>query len=184
MGYRSDIAYVIVFPDAAQYHMFLTTARTLSNQPIVNDEIENINGQKVWGDMVRALDQTTHGVDIYKNGYLTIDGDCYTFPAIAFKVQSVKWYENYEEVHDHESLLTLAYLFSRGELAEYQVGNRNTTARMNPCTYNFLRVGEDDDDIERRDGGRHVAMTTHPMMVHRRITFDEPMRNIFGEEYV
>jgi len=184
MGYRSDIAYVIVFPDAAQYHMFLTTARTLSNQPIVNDEIENINGQKVWGDMVHALDQTTHGVDIYKNGYLTVDGDCYTFPAIAFKVQSVKWYENYEEVHDHESLLTLAYLFSRGELAEYQVGNRNTTARMNPCTYNFLRVGEDDDDIERRDGGRHVAMTTHPMMVHRRITFDEPMRNIFGEEYV
>ena len=183
MGYRSDIAYVIVFPDAAQYHMFLTTARTLSNQPIVNDEIENINGQKVWGDMVHALDQTTHGVDIYKNGYLSVDGDCYIFPAIAFKVQSVKWYENYEEVHDHESLLTLAYLFSKGERTEYKVG-LNATARMNPCTYNFLRVGEDDDDIERRDGGRHVAMTTHPMMVHRRITFDEPMRNIFGEEYV
>jgi hypothetical protein len=183
MGYRSDVSYVIVFPDAAQYHMFLTTARTLSNQPIVNDEIENINGQKVWGDMVRALDQTTHGVNIYKNGYLSVDGDCYIFPAIAFKVQSVKWYENYEEVHDHESLLTLAYLFSKGELTEYTVG-KATTARMNPCTYDFLRVGEDDDDIERRDGGRHVALTTHPMMVHRRITFDEPMRNIFGEEYV
>jgi hypothetical protein len=184
MGYRSNVAYVIVFPSDAQYHMFLTTARTLSNQPIVNDEIEHVNGQKVWGDMVRALDETMHGVDIYKNGYLTIDGDCYTFPAIAFKAESVKWYESYEDVHSHESLLALADLFSRGELAEYQVGNRNTTQRMNPCTYNFLRIGEDEDDIERRDNGRHVAMTTHPMMVNRRITFDEPMRNIFGKEDV
>jgi len=184
MGYRSDIAYLILFPDAAQYHMFLTTARTLSNQPIVNDEIVSINGQKQWGDMVRALDEAVHGVSMYKDNYLSIDREYYTFPAIAFKAQSVKWYENYEDVHGHESLLTLAYLFSRGELAEYQVGNRNTTAKMTPCAYDCLRVGEDDDDIERRDSGRHVAMTTHPMMVHRRITFDEPMRNIFGEEYV
>ena len=183
MGYRSDIAYVIVFPSAAQYHMFLTTAQTLSNQPIVNDGIEHVNGQKVWGDMVRALDETTHGVDIYKNKYLTFDGNCYAFPAIAFEAQSVKWYEVYEDVHNHESLLHLADLFSRGELTEYKVG-LNATARMNPCTYNCLRVGEDDDDVVRRENGRHIAMATHPMMMNRRIVFDVPIRNIFDKEDV
>ena len=181
MGYRSDVAYVIVFPNAAQYHMFLTTARTLSNQPIVNDEIVSINGQMVWGDMVRALDETTHGVDIYKNKYLSIDNTFFSFPAIAFKAQSVKWYESYEDVHNHESLVSLAYLFSMGELTEYTVGTA-TTASMNPCAYDFLRVGEDDNDIERRSEGRHVAVTSPPMTVHRQISFDEPMRNIFGEE--
>jgi hypothetical protein len=183
MGYRSDVSYVIVFPDDAQYHIFLTTARTLSNQPIVNDVIVSINGQNRWGDMVRALDETTHGVSIYRNKYLTIDGNCYAFPAIAFKAESVKWYESYADVHSHESLLALADIGSTQEMLSYPVGT-NTTQRMNPCTYNFLRIGEDEDDVVRRENGRHVAMTTHPMMVNRRITFDEPMRNIFGKEDV
>lgn len=183
MGYRSDIAYVIVFPNAAQYHMFLTTARTLSNQPIVNDEIEHVNGQKVWGDMVRALEETTHGVDIFKRKYLTFDGDCYAFPAIAFQTSSVKWYESYEDVHSHESLLHLADLFSRSEPTEYKIGF-NATAKMTLCTYDCLRVGEEDDDVQRRTHGRHISMALHPMSVSRRIVFDEPMRNIFGKEDV
>ena len=183
MGYRSDISYVIVFPSDAAYHTFLTTARTLSNQPIVNDVIENINGQNQWGDMVRALDETTHGVNIYKETYLTIDGKCYAFPAIAFKVENAKWYESYEHVHGHESLLALADIGAKQKMLSYPVG-RDTTTMMTPCAYNFLRIGEDEDDVERRDVGRHVSMTTHPMYVAKSIVLCDVLKAILDEEDV
>lgn len=194
MGYRSDVSYLILFPDEARYHTFLTVARTLSNQPIVNDEITDVNGQKQWGDMVRALDETVHGVSMYKDSYLTFDGKHFTFPAIAFKAESVKWYESYEDVHGHESLLALADIGSKQEALSYPVGanaasniypvSANTTSKMTPCTYNFLRVGEDEDDTERRDGGRHVALTTHPMYISRSIVYREPLAAMFDKEDV
>jgi len=143
MGYRSDVSYLILFPDEARYHTFLTVARTLSNQPIVNDEIVHINGQKQWGDMTRALGETVHGVNMYKDSYLHINREYYAFPAIAFKAEDVKWYENYE--------------------------------------YDFLRVGEDDDDVERRHNGHHVALSTHPMRMNRSIYHREPMRAMFDD---
>ena len=183
MGYRSDVSYLILFPDEARYHTFLTTARTLSNQPIVNDEITHVNGQKQWGDMVRALDETVHGVSMYKDNYLSINREYYAFPAIAFKAESVKWYENYEDVHGHESLLALAKLGAEQEDMPYSVGT-NTTSKMTPCTYDFLRVGEDDDDTERRDGGRHVALATHPMYMSRSIVYRDAMRSMFDKEDV
>jgi hypothetical protein len=183
MGYRSDVSYLILFPDEAQYHTFLTTARTLSNQPIVNDEITHINGQNQWGDMARALDETVHGVNMYKDDYLTVDGKHYAFPAIAFKAESVKWYESYEDVHGHESLIALANIGSNQEMLSYPVGT-NTTQNMTPCTYNFLRVGEDEDDVERREYGTHVALTMHPMRMNRSIYHREPMRAMFDKEDV
>jgi len=160
MGYRSDVSYLILFPDEARYHTFLTVARTLSNQPIVNDEIVHINGQKQWGDMTRALGETVHGVNMYKDSYLHINREYYAFPAIAFKAEDVKWYENYE--------------------MPYSVGT-NTTSNMTPCTYDFLRVGEDDDDVERRHNGHHVALSTHPMRMNRSIYHREPMRAMFDD---
>ena len=183
MGYRSDVSYLILFPDEAQYHTFLTTARTLSNQPIVNDVIVNINGQNQWGDMAHALDETVHGVNMYKDDYLTIDGKRCTFPAIAFKAESVKWYESYTDVHSHESLLALADIGSKQVETLYPIGT-NTTQHMTPCTYNFLRVGEDEDDVERRESGVHVALSMHPMRMDRSIYYREPMRAMFDKEDV
>lgn len=183
MGYRSDVSYLILFPDEAQYHTFLTTARTLSNQPIVNDVIESINGQRRWGDMAYALDQTVHGVNMYKEDYLTIDGKRCTFPAIAFKAESVKWYESYTDVHSHESLLALADIGSKQMETLYPIGT-NTTQNMTPCTYNFFRVGEDDEDVERRESGVHVALSMHPMRMDRSIYYREPMRAMFDKEDV
>lgn len=183
MGYRSDVAYLILFPDEAQYHTFLTTARTLSNQPIVNDEITHVNGQNRWGDMARALDETVHGVSMYKDNYLSINREYYAFPAIAFKAESVKWYENYEDVHGHESLLALAKIGAEQMEKPYPVGT-STTSNMTPCTYNFLRVGEDDDDAERREEGTHVALSTHPMYMSRRIVYRESMEKLFDKEDV
>lgn len=183
MGYRSDVSYLILFPDEAQYHTFLTTARTLSNQPIVNDEITHINGQNQWGDMAHALDETVHGVNMYKEDYLTIDGKRYAFPAIAFKAESVKWYESYTDVHSHESLLALADIGSKQEMLPYIIGT-HTTQNMTPCTYNFFRVGEDEDDVERRESGVHVALSMHPMRMDRSIYYREPMRAMFDKEDV
>jgi hypothetical protein len=38
MGYRSTIAYMILFPNEKEYLAFLTEAATLSNQPINNED--------------------------------------------------------------------------------------------------------------------------------------------------
>ena len=164
MGYRSDVSYLILFPDEAQYHTFLTTARTLSNQPIVNDVIVSINGQNQWGDMAHALDQTVHGVNMYKE-------------------ECVKWYESYTDVHSHESLIALAKIGAEQVVTPYPIGT-NTTQHMTPCTYNFFRVGEGDEDVERRENGVHVALSMDPMRMDRSIYYREPMRAMFDKKDV
>ena len=63
---------------------------------------------------------------------------------INFKVEDVKWYESFPEVQMHESLIDQADEWVKettGTLNEYRLG------------YVFVRVGEDDSDNERRDGG-------------------------------
>ena len=65
----------------------------------------------------------------------------------------------------------------------YPVGT-NTTSNMTPCTYNFLRVGEDDEDVVRYHCGRHVALPTHPMYMSRRIVYRDAMESMFDKEDV
>ena len=63
---------------------------------------------------------------------------------VDFKADSVKWYESYSEVAMHENLIEQAHqwcLETTGTFNEYRLG------------YVFVRVGEDDDDVVRRDGG-------------------------------
>ena len=57
-------------------------------------------------------------------------------PALLFKAEDVKWYDSYEEVQAHNKLLD-----SVDEAFSDRAG------------YHFLRIGEDDDDNEQKDGG-------------------------------
>ena len=57
-------------------------------------------------------------------------------PALLFKAEDVKWYDSFEEVQAHNKLLD-----SVDEAFSDRAG------------YHFLRIGEDDDDNEQKDGG-------------------------------
>ena len=65
MGYRSNVAYLILFPSDAEYHSFLSEVRVLSGQRIQGEGFDNFNGHGTWGDMVSALAETVHGVGLF-----------------------------------------------------------------------------------------------------------------------
>ena len=57
-------------------------------------------------------------------------------PALLLKAEDVKWYDSFEDVQAHNKLLD-----SVDEAFDDRAG------------YHFLRIGEDDDDNEQKDGG-------------------------------
>ena len=59
---------------------------------------------------------------------------------INFAADDVKWYESYPDVQCHEALISLAKEWA-DESDNPEIG------------YRFVRIGEDADDIEQREGG-------------------------------
>ena len=59
-------------------------------------------------------------------------------PALLFKAEDVKWYDNFEEVQAHNKLLD-----SVDEAFDDRAG------------YYYLRLGEESDDNEEKQGGFH-----------------------------
>lgn len=65
---------------------------------------------------------------------------------IRFHAEGVKWYEDYEDVKCHYSLLEL--------VDEYNERIAERDKDPSPCAgYLFRRVGEDEDDVDSRHGG-------------------------------
>ena len=60
---------------------------------------------------------------------------------INFACDDVKWYESYEDVKCHEALIELA--------AEWA----NDEDNHSEIAYSFVRIGEETDDIEKKNGG-------------------------------
>lgn len=82
-------------------------------------------------ETVGALDEC-----VYDNQKLRID----------FNVQSVKWYDSYPDVQMHEKLI---------DQADEWVKERSFGSSEYRLGYVFVRIGEDDNDIERREGGNN-----------------------------
>jgi hypothetical protein len=183
MGYRSNIAYMILFPNETEYLSFLTEAATLSNQPINNEDITEVNGRQVWGDMSSALAETKHGANAYRQDYLSSDGVQKYFPAIVFHAKDVKWYTSYPDVHSHESLIALAKLWIVGGEFSYDIGAYKDVL-MTKCAVYSVRVGEDRGDEDTIDLGRHVAMYSRPMWVERQIDFHGSIKKFLDKEDV
>ena len=183
MGYRSNLAYMILFPNEKEYLAFLTEARTLSNQPINNDGITDINGTQMWGDMSSALAETKRSANAYRQDYLASDGVQKFFPAIVFEAKDVKWYTSYPDVHSHESLMALAKVWIMGGEFSYDIGVERDVL-MTKCALYSVRVGEDRGDEDTIDLGRHVAMYSRPMWVQKQIEFHGSIQGFIDKEDV
>lgn len=165
MGYRSDVHYVIAFPNDAELASFLAQAKVLSGQPMTaSDAITSGmsgNGPFVWGDMVSALDECKIKFQAYGGAKV---------PFIGFYAESVKWYETYADVRSHESLLSLAKILYLGEgqkTTHCYTGKGEPPRTATMIAYDFIRIGEDDNDVERR--GQGLSMMTGNTWVQRRI---------------
>ena len=183
MGYRSNLAYIILFPREKEYLAFLTEACTLSNQPINNEDFTTINGSGMWGNMSSALAETKHSAKAYQQDYLTKDGVRRQFPAIVFNARDVKWYDSYPDVHSHESLMFLAQLWVNGGEFSYDIGVGQDVL-MTKCALYKIRIGEDRGDEELIDVGRHIALYSRPMWVERRIEFHGSIEHFIDKEDV
>jgi hypothetical protein len=73
---------------------------------------------------------------------------------INFNCESTKWYDTDAGVQSHMALLDLAEEWAEHPSnGEDMVKNHPLSGR--PIGYVFIRIGEGDDDIERRQGGEY-----------------------------
>jgi len=76
---------------------------------------------------------------------------------INFSAENVKWYESYEDVKCHEALIDLASEWA------------NDADNNSGIAFMFVRVGEENDDVEQKYGGEY----DHGWLdVHRSISRD------------
>lgn len=90
---------------------------------------------EVWA--VYCLNPKVQENDIAKDWKMRLDGD---YPVLWFFEESVKWYDSYDHVQAFEALFTLAEIFE----AERKLAFNYAWVK--------LRIGEEDDDTERRSG--------------------------------
>ena len=71
---------------------------------------------------------------------------------IDFRAENTKWYDSYPEVTMHEKLIAQAEAWI-DESTHKELKDGGTGHDIYRLGYVFVRVGEDDDDNERREGG-------------------------------
>ena len=198
MSYVSDVAYTILFPDVAQYRMFIAEAHALSNQPMHADDADyaseprihvgHPNRRKVWGDMVSGLAETQHGEALFPGDLL----DAYNqgrrqaimYPCISYYQKGVRWFNGVYGTAppDHEDLLYLA--IKRAEVHYKEVNAEwnytKSTHNLSLCAYKFIRLGEDTQDTEIRTGGSHYVSVHNLMMVERRINLNNGVKRVLS----
>ena len=156
MGYRSEVAYLISFPNEELLHAFVAQAKVLSRTA-------------KYGDMESALDECQ----------INPDGDP---PHISFYAESIKWYESFDDIKGHLSLLALAK-------ENYDDGGDKTTRYCNTegvegthtlIAVDFMRLGEDDNDTEDTSYG--MSPLSDSLYVERRIgMFGSRAQNIIDQ---
>ena len=146
MGYRSDVTYIIAFPDDRRMYSFIAQAKVLSNTEILQSDGAQVYQDK-WGDMEAALNECA----VIPRNIVSPD------PAmIFFSAEAVKWYPSYPDVMSHDSLLALAEVNLRGyetHRITLSGGLLNGGYDMTPIATRFIRIGEDTEDVEIIDKG-------------------------------
>ena len=98
------------------------------------DKAEDFPVMKLW------LDENMPGTTKDQDGYCLLDKYVYdgAFPYIQYGAEDVKWYEGYTEVG---AVMQAIEDFNKLFCAE----DSHT-----PCHYEYVRIGEDTEDIETR----------------------------------
>ena len=144
MGYRSQVAYTIRFRTEENYHLFILEAKA---NPVTAGCFGNDDGH--W-DEATCDDE-----------HLRID----------FHVRDVKWYPSYPDVKMHEGLLEQAQAWcdEADHVTAKETGEITLDLSNYRLGYAYVRIGEDDNDIETKYGGRAEYRW---LSVSRQIEFD------------
>lgn len=118
MGYRSNVAYLIMFDEQEVYNQFKVQYKLDSKYELCREDEahENDDAPKLTFDDEKAR--------------------------VQFIANEVKWYPDYPDVDCHHALLDLA---------------REYNDKYNCCSWAFVRVGEESDDIQYEWGGEGDA---------------------------
>ena len=129
MGYRSDVAYTIRFDKVEDYHLFILEAK--ANPATAGCFPPNNTGS--WEEC--TCNEKDKRID--------------------FHATSVKWYESYPDVQMHEKLIEQAeaWCYDDDHTSVKDNGEITVDMRNYRLGFIFVRIGEDDDDNERREGG-------------------------------
>ena len=134
MGYRSEVAYGIKVDDIIWADNATEEEKNLSADGLFLIMLTEMQSDEVAG---KCFD-STHEI----NDYLTINKEART---IVFYSDSLKWYDNYEDVKCHERLY---------EMMEDYANLYNSRQSMeNPISCSFTRIGEEMEDIEEKGSG-------------------------------
>jgi hypothetical protein len=134
MGYRSEVAYGIKVDDIIWADDATEEEKNLSADGLFLLMLTEMQSDEVAG---KCFDKT-HEI----NDYLTINKEART---IVFYSDSLKWYDNYEDVKCHERLY---------EMMEDYANLYNSRQSMeNPVSCSFTRIGEEMEDIEEKGSG-------------------------------
>ena len=120
MGYRSEVAYLIMFNEQEVYNQFKVQYKLDDTYKYCWEDEENTNE--------------------YAPTLKFNDEKC----MVKFEAHDVKWYDSYPDVKCHDALLKLA--------DEYY-------DKYNCVEWAFVRIGEEDDDIETNYGGTGEAQS-------------------------
>ena len=143
MGYRSSVVYTIRFhPRSGNlFYTFLAEAKTKTET------------QGCFAELVTTNTTSYEGLQIIDEG---------DKKQINFKAYDVKWYENYDDVKCHMSLLNLAeqYVNDEANSITEEFSDTNILGELKTSThpvcvlgYMYARIGESDDDVETMESG-------------------------------
>lgn len=115
---------------------------------------------------VRAAFYTTHKDDwpilkllVEENFPKDLDEDLHLITSEGmwgydFNATDIKWYESYPEIKAFDKFIGL-FDDIANEMRELKgVNGEPYTESVNHWAYEFIRIGEDDGDVERKQGGR------------------------------
>lgn len=115
---------------------------------------------------VRAAFYTTHKDDwpilkllVEENFPKDLDEDLHLITSEGmwgydFNATEIKWYESYPEIKAFDKFIGL-FDDIANEMRELKgVNGEPYTESVNHWAYEFIRIGEDDGDVERKQGGR------------------------------
>lgn len=145
MGYYSEVAYGIEVDDIKW------------NDRATEEDKKNLNADGIFLLMLTEMQSDPIAGkcfdDTYEiNVHLTVNKERRT---ILFAESGLKWYDDYEDVKAHERLYEL--------MVEYAELYGNREDMINPVSCAYVRIGEEDDDIEERGAGydQYSIMSTY-----------------------